>query len=97
MEINQVTQMIIEFAPIITTLIGILVSIVVGINKIKSSNTNTYNNIKRTNDNIVKELKETNDKLVEDNKYLREANEQLRNDMSNLMLELRNIHAKHKK
>ena len=97
MEINQVTQMIIEFAPIITTLIGILVSIIVGINRIKNSNTNTYNKIKKTNDDIVKELKDTNDRLVEENKYLVEVNEQLRSDMSDLMLELKNIHTKHKK
>ena len=57
MEINQVTQMIIEFAPVITALIGILVSLIIGIRKIKNSNDKTYTEIKLNNDNVVNELK----------------------------------------
>lgn len=97
MEFNQVTQMIIEFAPVITALIGIMVSIIVGIARIKNSNTVTYNNIRRDNESTVSELKELNRKLAEENGELKEANAELREDLRNLMLELHNIHVKKNK
>lgn len=104
MEINQITQMIIEFAPVITALIGVMVSLIVGISRIKNSNTNTYNNIRRENEKTIEGFKEVNQSLIEENAHLREANEELRlaneelrEDLRNLMLELHNIHVKSKK
>lgn len=78
MEINQITQMIIEFAPIITTLIGILVSIIVGIRKIKNNNTRTYNSIRQDNSNTVKQLTDMNAQLIETNNNLQKQNEELK-------------------
>ena len=104
MEINQITQMIIEFAPVITALIGVLVSVVVGIRKIKNDNATTYGNIKQSNEQTVNELKnanaqlvQNNEQLAKDNAELKQANMQLREDMQTLMLELHDIHIKHKK
>lgn len=74
MEINQIMQTVIEFAPAITALIGVLVSLVVGIKKIKNNNSQTYLNIKLNNEAVVKELKDANDKLIEDNQRLKEEN-----------------------
>ena len=78
MEISQVSQMIIEFAPVITALIGIMVSLIIGIKKIKTNNANTYNEIKINNDNVVKELKDANDKLIEANERLKAENEEFK-------------------
>lgn len=104
MEINQITQMIIEFAPVITALIGILVSVIVGIRKIKNDNATTYGNIKQSNEQTINELKSTNaqliqnnEQLVSDNAELKKANMQLREDMQLLMAELHDIHVKQKR
>lgn len=93
MEINQITQMIIEFTPIITALIGILVSVIVGIRRIKNSNAKTISELRSSNDQLVQH----NEQLAKDNAELMEANRQLREDMQILMLELHDIHIKNKK
>lgn len=74
MEISQIAQTLIEFAPAITALIGVLVSLVVGIKRIKSNNNQTCIEIKRDNDKTVKELKEANENLIKINEELREEN-----------------------
>lgn len=91
MEISQIAQTLIEFAPAITALIGVLVSLVVGIKRIKNNNNQTCIEIKRDNDKTVKELKEANENLVKLNEELRNENAELRDDNAEFKKALRDF------
>jgi cell division protein FtsB len=88
MEINQITQMIIEFAPVITALIGILVSLIIGIRRIKNSNEKTYGEIRKDNSNTINQLTDMNAQLVEANNKLRQENEALKSGLKEAIQEL---------
>ena len=51
MELDIITQLILTLAPAITSIIGIVVSFVVGIKKIKKSNESTEKEVKEISDN----------------------------------------------
>lgn len=91
MEISQIAQTLIEFAPAITALIGVLVSLVVGIKRIKSNNNQACTEIKRDNAKTVKELKEANENLVKLNEELRNDNAELREDNAEFKKALRDF------
>ena len=67
MEISEIATYIIQLAPAITALIGVVVSLVVGIKKIKASNEETITNVKQLN----KEVLESNKALTAENKALK--------------------------
>lgn len=69
MELSQITELIIETAPAITALIGVIVALIVGIKSIKNSNNETQADVKAAskelkaiaaeNKELKKELKST--------------------------------------
>lgn len=80
MEINEISTLIIAYAPAITALIGVLVSLIVGIKRVKNNNNKACAEMRQENNKTVKELKEANDNLIEKNDALIKANEELRNE-----------------
>lgn len=67
MDIAQITQYLIELSPAITALVGIVVTIVVGVKKIKAANAETIADVKATN----KAMKEANIQLIKENAELK--------------------------
>ena len=85
---EQVMQYIIELSPAITAVIGILVSLIVGIRKIKDHTGKVLNDVQETNRQIL----ERHEQLVEDNAELRRENEELKLQMSRLLARLEHVH-----
>lgn len=85
---EQVMNYIIEFSPAITAVIGILVSLIVGIKKVKNHTDAVLRDVKSTNEQIL----ERHDQLVADNAELRHENEELRRELAKLMAKLNHVH-----
>lgn len=88
MEISQITDLIITLAPAITAVIGIIVSLVVGVKKVKASNKEAIEQMKQTQTKII----EINLKQVEKNENLQKENEELKRDLRKLMAKISHIH-----
>lgn len=80
---TQVINYIIEFSPAITAVVGILVSLIVGIKKIKGHN-----------DKTMKELQETEQRIIVINEQRNEELEELRRENAELKADLRKVMAK---
>lgn len=75
MEINEITALIMSLAPTISAIIGVIVSLIVGLNRIKHDNRDTLDECRKQNaaviENVAQVVKE-NDKLKAENEELRE-------------------------
>ena len=80
MDIAQITQYLIELSPAITALVGIVVTIVVGVKKIKAANAETIADVKATN----KHMKEANIQLMKENAELKGEIKKVLNELHNV-------------
>lgn len=80
MDIAQITQYLIELSPAITALVGIVVTIVVGVKKIKAANAETIADVKATN----KAMKEANIQLIKENAELKGEIKKVLNELHNV-------------
>ena len=75
MEINEITALIMSLAPTISAVIGVIVSLIVGVKRIKHDNKDTLEECRKQNaaviENVAQIVKE-NDKLKAENEELRE-------------------------
>ena len=78
MAINEISALIISMAPTISAVVGIIVSLIVGIKKIKASNNNVVEQLKADNEAAKAELLKSNKQIIEANAVLITSNEQLR-------------------
>ena len=85
---EQVMQYIIEFSPAITAFIGIVVSLVVGIKKIKAHNNETLDEIKSANAKII----ELYQQEVEKRQEVQRENEEIKKDLRKMMAKLNHVH-----
>lgn len=83
MDIAQITQYLIELSPAITALVGIVVTIVVGVKKIKAANAETIADVKATN----KAMKQANVELMKENA-------ELKGEIKKVLKELHNVKEK---
>lgn len=90
---EQVMQYLVEFSPAITAIVSVLVTIIVGIKKIKGHN-----------DKAIKELRDAEQRIVvineqrnEDLEQLRRENAELKADIRKLMAKLEHVHFMDKK
>lgn len=80
MDIAQITQYLIELSPAITALVGIVVTIVVGVKKIKAANAETIADVKATN----REMKQANIQLIKENAELKGEIKKVLNELHNV-------------
>lgn len=80
MDFSQVTQYIIEIAPAVTSLIGVVVALVVGIKKIKATGDSTIQEIKTQ----TKEISDANAALMKENLELKGELKKVLNDIHNV-------------
>lgn len=80
MDFSQVTQYIIEIAPAVTSLIGVVVALVVGIKKIKATGDSTIQEIK----DQTKEISDANAALMKENLELKGELKKVLNDIHNV-------------
>lgn len=88
MEINAVYEIIIAAAPAITSIIGIIVSLVAGIKRIKQANRDTLNEVRDTNAKIIENVA----KVVEKNEALQRENEELKMHLRKISARLHHVH-----
>ncbi len=80
MDIAQITQYLIELSPAITALVGIVVTIVVGVKKIKAANAETIADVRATN----KEMRQANIELMKENAELKGEIKKVLNELHNV-------------
>lgn len=85
---EQIMQYLIEFSPAITAFIGIIVSLVVGIKKIKAHNNDTLDEIKSANAKII----ELYQQEVEKRQDVQRENEEIKRDLRKMMTKLNHVH-----
>lgn len=85
---EQVMNYIIEFSPAITAFIGIVVSLIVGIKKIKQHNNETLDEIKGANAKIIELYQEE----VEKRQEIQRENQELKKDLRKMMAKLNHVH-----
>jgi len=88
MDIDIITQYILSIVPAFTAVVGMIVTLGVGIGKIKKANKDTVDEVKETN----KELKARQSKLEETNLNLAQENISLKKDLRQLMAKIQHIH-----
>lgn len=81
--ISEITQYLIELSPAVAALVGIIVTIVVGFNKIKAANKETVDDVRVTN----KEMREANLALMKENA-------ELKDEIKSLVKEIKHIKEK---
>ena len=92
MEISQITDIIIAAAPAITAVIGIIISLVAGIKRIKQDNIKTLNEIRNKNAELIENVAQ----IAKNNQALRQENEELKEDLRKVMHKLNHVHFKDK-
>lgn len=99
--ISEIQALVISLAPTISAVVGIIVSLVVGIKKIKNSNNNVIEQLKADNEAAKAELLKSNKQIIEANAVLITSNEQLKaenaklkHDMQDVMAILKNVNIK---
>lgn len=85
---EQIMNYIIEFSPAITAFIGIVVSLIVGIKKIKQHNNDTLEEIKGANARIIELYQEEVAKRQE----VQRENEEIKRDLRKVMAKLNHVH-----
>ena len=99
MEISSITALIMSIAPAITSVIGIIVALGVGIGNIKRANKDTVDTAKQAHKDTITMLAEQNAKLMENvsqivqnNEELKRENEELKRDLRKVMAKLNHVH-----
>lgn len=92
MEISQITDIIIAAAPAITAVIGIIISLVAGIKRIKQANRDTLKEIKDKNAQLIENVAQ----IAQNNEELRRENEELKRDLRKVMAKLNHVHIQDK-
>lgn len=88
MEISQITALIISLAPTISAVIGIIVSLAVGIKRIKQANKDTLDECRKQNAEVVIKVEH----VAKDNENLKRENEELKKDLRKVMAKLCHVH-----
>ncbi len=92
MEISQITDLIIAAAPAITAVIGIIISLVAGIKRIKQANRDTLDEIRNKNAKVIENVAQ----IAQNNEELRRENEELKRDLRKMMAKLNHVHIQDK-
>ena len=90
MEISEITALILSLAPAVSAVIGIIVSLVVGIKRIKHDNTDTLNECRKQNASIRENVAQ----IAQNNEDLRRENAELKRDLRKVMAKLNHVHIK---
>ena len=85
---EQIMQYIMEFSPAITAFIGFVVSLIVGVKKIKAHNDQTLDEIKSANAKII----ELYQQEVEKRQEVQRENEEIKRDLRKMMSKLNHVH-----
>lgn len=88
MEISQVYEIILASAPAITAVIGIIVSLVAGIKRIKQANRDTLEECRKQNASIRENVAQ----IAQNNEELRQENAELKRDLRKVMAKLSHVH-----
>lgn len=88
MEISQVYEIILAAAPAITAVIGIIVSLVAGIKRIKQANRDTLEECRKQNASIRENVAQ----IAQNNEELRQENAELKRDLRKVMNKLNHVH-----
>lgn len=88
MEINEITALIMSLAPTISAVIGVIVSLVVGIKRIKHDNRDTLAECRKQNADVIKNVAQ----IAQNNEELRRENEELKRDLRKVMAKLNHVH-----
>lgn len=101
MEISEITAFIITLAPTISAVIGMIVTIVVGIKKIRSASDDTLKRVKQANSDTLEECRKQNAEVIQNvaqiaqkNDELTRENAELKRDMRKIMAKLNHVHIK---
>ena len=74
MEISQIYEIILAAAPAVSAVIGIIISLVAGIKKIKNNNAEVIDLVNKANDAALAEIRQTNKELLEAQQELAKQN-----------------------
>lgn len=88
MEISEITAYIISLAPTISAVIGIIVSLVVGIKRIKHDNRDTLDECRKQNAAVVENVAQ----IAQKNDELTRENAELKRDLRKVMSKLNHVH-----
>ena len=88
MEISEITALILGLAPALTAVIGVIVSIVVGIKRIKHDNTDTLNECRKQNASVIENVAQ----IAQKNDELTRENAELKRDLRRVMAKLNHVH-----
>lgn len=88
MEISEITALIMSLAPTISAVIGIIVSLVVGIRRIKHDNRDTLAECRKQNASIRENVAQ----IAQKNEELRQENAELKRDLRKVMNKLNHVH-----
>ena len=88
MAINEITALIMSLAPTISAVIGIIISVVVGIKRIKQANTDTLEECRKQNASVVKNVAQ----IAQKNDELTRENAELKRDLRKVMAKLNHVH-----
>lgn len=88
MEISEITALVISMAPTISAVVGIIVSLAVGIKRIKQANRDTLDECRKQNAEVVIKIEH----VAKDNETLKRENEELKKDLRKVMAKLCHVH-----
>lgn len=88
MDIDVITQYILSIVPAVTAVIGMVVTLGVGIGKIKRANKDTVDEVKENS----KGLRRTNEELKAELVQVHKENVELKKEMTKLMAKVEHIH-----
>ena len=90
MEISEITALILSLAPAVSAVIGIIVSLVVGIKRIKHDNRDTLEECRKQNASVIENVAQ----IAQKNDELTRENAELKRDMRKIMAKLNHVHIK---
>ena len=88
MAINEITALIMSMAPTISAVIGIIVSVAVGIGRVKQANRDTLDECRKQNAAVVENVAQ----IAQKNEELTRENEELKKDLRKIMAKLNHVH-----
>ena len=93
MEISEITALIMSMAPTISAVIGIIVSVAVGIKRIKQANRDTLDECRKQNASVIENVAQ----IAQKNEELTRENEELKKDLRKVMAKLSHVHIENDK
>lgn len=88
MAINEITALIMSLAPTISAVIGIIVSVAVGIKRVKQANKDTLDECRKQNASVIENVAQ----IAQKNEQLTRENEELKRDLRKVMAKLNHVH-----